>query len=175
MNAPHTSPPQIETLAATPRVFQAMLSIATSEQLNWKPAADRWSISEVLTHLIDVEVRNLRQRARRIAEEDNPTFPSYDQMEEYAKGTYSGKDGREQLERFCQVREQSLSFLRALPASAWQRTGRHPEVGTIQLSQILNLWAFHDLGHTRQIAELYRAKVFWDGIGSLQVYYSVKP
>jgi hypothetical protein len=96
-------------------------------------------------------------------------------MEEYAKGTYSGKDGRQQLEQFCEERETSLAFLRQLPREAWQRTGRHPEVGVIQLSQILNLWAFHDLGHIRQIAELYRARTFWDGIGSLQRYYSINP
>jgi hypothetical protein len=53
--------------------------------------------------------------------------------------------------------------------------GRHPEVGTIRLSQTLNLWAFHDLGHIKQIAELYRAQAFWGGIGSLQKYYSINP
>jgi hypothetical protein len=163
------------TLAATPTIFRAMLELATPEQLSWKPSTERWSISEVLAHLVDVETRNLRHRVRKIAQEDNPTFPSYDQMEEYGKGTYSGKDGREQLERFFQEREQSLAFLDQLPAPAWDRKGRHPEVGEIRLSQVVNLWAFHDLGHTKQIAELYRAQAFWEGIGSLQVYYSINP
>lgn len=175
MAAMQDRPPQVHTLAATPTILESILELATAEQLSWKPSAERWSIAEVLAHLVDVEVRNLRYRARKITEEDNPTFPSYDQMEEYARGTYSGKDGREQLMRFRQEREQSLAFLDQLPAAAWQRSGRHPEVGEIRLSQVLNLWAFHDLGHTRQIAELYRAQAFWDGIGSLQVYYSINP
>ncbi len=167
--------PQVETLAATPQILKAMLAVATPEQMSWKPSAERWSISEVLGHLVDVEIRSLRFRARKMAEEDNPTFPSYDQLEEYAKGTYSGKAGHEQLEKFCREREESLRWLSSLPREAWQRTGRHPEVGVIRLSQTMNLWAFHDLGHIRQIAELYRAQAFWDGIGSLQVYYSVNP
>jgi hypothetical protein len=175
MAASQDRPPQVHTLAATPAIFESMLKLATAAQFSWRPSAERWSIAEVLAHLVDVEVRNLRCRVRKIAEEDNPTFPSYDQMEESAKGTYSGRDGREQLERFRQERERSLVFLDQLPAAAWERTGRHPEVGEIRLSQVLNLWAFHDLGHTKQIAELYRAQAFWGGIDSLQVYYSINP
>lgn len=167
--------PQVETLAATPKILKAMLAVATPEQMSWKPSAERWSIAEVLAHMEHVEVNNLRLRARKMAEEDNPTFTNYDQMEEYAKGTYSGKVGHEQLEKFCREREESLRWLSSLPREAWQRTGQHPEVGVIRLSQTMNLWAFHDLGHVRQIAELYRAQAFWDGMGSLQVYYSVNP
>jgi hypothetical protein len=48
-------------------------------------------------------------------------------------------------------------------------------VGEVELSQLLSLWSFHDLGHIRQIAELVKAVSFWEGIGSLQVYYSVHP
>jgi hypothetical protein len=168
-------PPQIETLTVTPGILRSLLAVASRNVFDWKPAPERWSISEVLAHLVDVEQRSLCLRARKIAEESNPTFPSYDQMAEYERGTYSGKNGREQLELFCQEREKNVSWLRQVPLEAWQRTGRHPEVGTIRLSQILNLWAFHDLGHIRQVAELYRAKVFWDGIGSLQRYYRANP
>ena len=48
-------------------------------------------------------------------------------------------------------------------------------MGEVELSQILSLWAFHDLSHIPQVAELVKALSFWDGIGSLQVYYSVRP
>ncbi|MCI0491122.1 MAG: DinB family protein [Blastocatellia bacterium] len=166
---------QVKTLENTPAILQAMLAPLTNEHLDWKPSAERWSISEVLAHLEDVELRVTGLRARRIATEDNPLLESYDQIEEAAKGTYSGRDGREQLERFCRARQESLQWLKGLSPGDWQRTGRHPEVGLIRLEQIMNLWAFHDLGHIRQVAELVRAISFWDGIGSLQRYYSVNP
>lgn len=166
---------QAKALAATPGILQAMLAALTAEQLIWKPSADRWSIAEVLAHLEDVELRVIGLRARRIATEDVPLLKSYDQNAEFADGTYSSEDGREQLVRFCRVRQETIEWLGQLPADAWQRTGRHPEVGIIKLEQLMNLWAFHDLGHTRQIAELVRAICFWDGIGSLQRYYSVNP
>lgn len=167
--------PHLDTLAATPGILKAMLAPATSEQLGWKPSADRWSIAEVLTHLIHTEENTVGLRVRRIVEEEQPVIVSYDQMEEYAKGTYSGCEGRAELDRFAQVREASLKWLRKVPEASFDRTGKHPECGTIRAREVLNLWAFHDLGHLRQIAELCRARMFWDGIGSLQRYYSVKP
>jgi len=167
--------PQLETLAATPGILKTLLAATQPEQLNWKPSAERWSVSEVLGHLIHVEENNLRVRVRRIVEEDVPTLVNYDQMAEYAKGSYSGKDGREQLGRFSRVRAETMQWLRTVPASKWDCTGKHPEVGIIRARQVINLWAFHDLGHIRQIAELYRAQAFWDEIGSLQRYYSVRP
>jgi hypothetical protein len=59
--------------------------------------------------------------------------------------------------------------------SDWKRKGKHPAVGEVDLTQLLSLWAFHDLSHIRQVTELVKALSFWDGIGSLQLYYSVRP
>ena len=166
---------QAKTLENTPGILQAMLDRLTSEQLNWKPSADRWGISEVLTHLEDVELRVIGLRARRIVAEETPLLETYDQLEEAAKGTYSGRDGRDQLERFCRVRQESLDWLRGLAPGDLQRTGQHPEAGLIRLENIMNLWAFHDIGHIKQIAEIVRTLCFWEGMGPLQRYYGINP
>lgn len=166
---------QVVTMSNTPSIIRAMLAPLTDEQIAWKPSSERWSIAEVLAHLEDVELHVLGLRARRIATEDNPLLENYDQNEESAKGTYSGRDGRDLLESFCRAREDSLQWIKGLSPGDWQRTGRHSEVGEIRLEQVMNMWAFHDLAHIRQVAELIRAAVFWDGIGSLQHYYSVNP
>ncbi len=42
----------------------------------------------------------------------------------------------------------------------------------ITLSHLLNEWAFHDLGHVRQIAEIVRA-FFYPHMGPFQKYYKV--
>jgi len=62
-----------------------------------------------------------------------------------------------------------------LPASAGVRTGVHSELGTITLSEMLNEWANHDLGHIRQIAELYRARAFYPYSGPFMKYSSPEP
>ena len=62
-----------------------------------------------------------------------------------------------------------------LPASAGARAGVRSELGTITLSEMLNEWANHDLGHLRQIAELYRAYAFHPHSGPFMKYSNPQP
>jgi len=48
-------------------------------------------------------------------------------------------------------------------------------LGEITLHQMLSEWASHDLGHLRQIAELYRAHAFHPYVGPFQKYSNPKP
>ncbi|HSF19296.1 MAG TPA: DinB family protein [Vicinamibacteria bacterium] len=162
-------------LAATPDILTSLAGLAPPEQLVWKPAPDRWSVCEILGHLEDVEKLNVGLRVKRILEEEMPSFLDYDQQARYAAGAYRNDDGRRALHDFRETRRRSLVKLRGTSTSDWTRRGRHPAVGDVQMSQLMSLWAFHDLSHLRQIAELLKATLFWDGIGSLQVYYNVKP
>jgi hypothetical protein len=167
--------PHIRCLADTPSALENLCALATPEKLLWKPAPDRWSICEVLNHLIDVEKLAVGLRARRILDEEMPLFVDYDRDARYAAGAYANDDGERALENFAKARRASLERLETMAPADWKRRGRHPAVGEVDLSQILSLWAFHDLSHLRQVAELVKATSFWDGIGSLQVYYSVRP
>ena len=58
-----------------------------------------------------------------------------------------------------------FEWLDSLPASVCGRTGRHEELGMLSFNQLLNEFAFHDLGHMRQVIELYRAHAFYPNMG----------
>jgi hypothetical protein len=167
--------PHIRCLKDTTAALENLVALATPEKLLWKPSRDRWSICEVLNHLTDVEKLALGLRAKRILDEDLPLFVDYDRDARYREGAYKNDDGALALENFRNTRKASLAWLERTAPSDWKRRGMHHVVGEVELSQILSLWAFHDLGHLRQVAELVKAVSFWDGIGSLQVYYSVRP
>jgi hypothetical protein len=47
--------PAISLLEKTPRLLETMLCDLPGELLHWKPAPQRWSISEVLAHLAALE------------------------------------------------------------------------------------------------------------------------
>lgn len=166
--------PGVAVLEQTPIIIEKLLLDAPQEALQWKPQMDRWSVSEVLAHLADIEVF-FRERVRKMVAEDAPQLGSYDQNAAYAEGKYSGGQAREHLHRFCHERDRTLSMLRYLPAAAVARTGQHAEIGRITVAEQLNEWAFHNLGHIRQISELYRARVFYPKMGSFKQYYTVKP
>ena len=172
--SPHALP-GLPVLEQTPIIIEKIIWAASEEQMNWKPAMDRWSISEVLAHLADVESVGFRERIQKMLDSDNPKLESYDQNAAYAAGKYTGGKPRENLKKFCHERDRTLSWLRYVPATMVARTGQHSHLGAITIGQLMNEWAFHDLGHIRQIAELYRSRAFYPAIGPFQTYYTIKP
>jgi DinB superfamily len=166
--------PGITVLEQTPIVIEKIVLSATDEEMGWKPSMDRWSISEVLGHLADAEVVGFRERVRAMMEQKNPAIASYDQNAAYAAGKYAGL-GRENLKKFCHERDRSLSILRYVSPDVLGRTAQHSKIGSFTVAQLLNEWAFHDLGHIRQIAELFRARAFYPHCGPFQQYYKINP
>jgi DinB family protein len=165
--------PAISLLEKTPKILETLLCDLSGELLHWKPAPDRWSISEVLAHLSDLE-QLYAERSRRMVSEDSPALQKYDQAQSPG-GDYSRGSAGEHLAHFVRARRSSTGFLKGLPASAGERTGIHSELGCVTLSQMLNEWALHDLGHLRQIAELYRAHAFHPHAGPFQKYSNPRP
>jgi hypothetical protein len=167
--------PGLAVLEQTPIIMEKLVHIATDEQLQWKPAMERWSISEVLAHLAEAEVLAFRDRVKKMLDQESPLLEAYDQNAAYAAGRYSGAQARENLKHFCHERDRSLSWLRYIRSGMASRTGRHAEYGSITVGQLMNEWAFHDLGRIRQIAELYRSRAFWPAMGAFQKTYRINP
>ena len=161
-------------LEQTPIIIEKILLDVPESTLTWKPSSQRWSVSEVLAHLAEVD-GVFRERTKKMASENSPSIDSYDQNVAYAAGKYSGQPGRERLKQFCHERDRSLSMLRYLPEGALGRAGLHSAIGKITISDLLNEWAFHDLGHIKQISELYRAAAYYPRMGPFKTYYSVNP
>ena len=162
-----------KTLERTPDTLEAMLG-GVEDVLVWRSAPDRWSIADVLVHLLDVEVNALGLRARRIVEEENPLLEDYDQG---AAVSAAVKDANpyQTLEAFCAERKKTVEWLRTLDPLSLQRTGQHSAIGEISLWNHLNQWAFHDLGHIRQVLEIRRAQTFYPHTGNYRKFYSVNP
>ena len=158
------------SLEKTPSLLETLLAGLPPDVGQWKPASDRWSISEVLAHLVDIE-RLYAERARKMVAEDAPMLQKYAQPE----GGYQQASAQEHLAHFLAARRTHLPFLRALQPEAEARIGIHSELGEITLAHMLNEWASHDLGHLRQIAELYRARAFYPHSGPYQRYSNPKP
>jgi hypothetical protein len=161
----------ISMLEKTPGLLEMLLRGVPEEVLQWKPAADRWSIAEVVGHVAMIE-KLYEQRARRIVLEESPTLPKY---EAPAEGELQKRSVRQDLEEFVSLRRAFVFYLHSVPSAAAGRTGQHAELGTITLSQMLHELANHDLGHLRQIAELYRAHSFYPHAGAFQKYSNPKP
>ncbi len=166
--------PAISLLEKTPHLLETLLGDLSGELLHWKPAPNRWSIAEVLAHLAGLE-QVYAERALRVVTEDSPPLLKYDLAGASSSGEYSRGSAGENLAHFTRTRRSTLALLIGLPASAGVRTGVHSELGTVTLSQMLNEWSSHDLGHLRQIAELYRAHAFHPHSGPFMKYSNPQP
>jgi hypothetical protein len=110
---------------------------------------------EVVAHLIDADLTNWIPRAQVILQhgESHP-LPSFDR---FAKIRASRDRSLAQLlDEFAQVRSQKLDELRAfnLRPEDLTKSGRHPALGVITLSELLAAWTAHDLTHLHQISRI---------------------
>lgn len=167
--------PGVDHLSTMPHIVQGLVAGLAPEDLRWKPSEERWSISEVLAHLTHCEKHCFALRMRAMVESDDPQVQEYNVEELEKQGAYQTRFALAALEDFLKARHESLNYLDGLPLSAASRTARHPILGVISLADMLNEWAFHDLGHIRQIAEIVRAVKYYPAMGPFRTQYVVNP
>ena len=165
--------PCLDLLEATPGILRGLMAGLSDEDVRWKPAADRFSVGEVLAHLSHSEGYCYRTRVDRFLSEERPEFEPDDAQ--FHLDLYRKADPEDAFDHFEEQRETNVDYLRELPASDGSRVAIHKAAGEITLSQMLHEWALHDLGHIRQIAELVRARKYLAGAGPLGQSYELKP
>ena len=142
----------LDAFRAAPEMLGALLTGCTEEEARSARGGDEdWSVVEVVCHLRDAEERGL-ERMRAMRDEDDPVIPAYDQEQWARERNYQGQDLRAALDGYTRIKRQHLAELEALPAEAWERTGRHEEQGTITISAHTAHIVSHDASHAAQIA-----------------------
>ena len=83
---------------------------------------DKWSVKQLVGHLIDGE-RVFTYRALRFARGDSTPLPGFEQ-DDYVRGAdFNSLALADLVEEFEQVRASTVSFFRHLPKEAWSRRG----------------------------------------------------
>ena len=137
-----------------------------------RPAPDKWSVQEVLAHLADVEEVGMRGRVAAIVEEENPTLPYFDQEARAIEYEYNKADPRKSLARLERQRRANLKWLRKLRPAQLKRVGVHEQVGEISAEEMITEWAFHDLGHLKQVLEIKRYALY-PRMGNMRTFYKL--
>ncbi|MFM1655776.1 DinB family protein [Brevibacillus sp. B_LB10_24] len=153
----------IEVLERTPQTLESFLSGISHEWLQCNEGEGSWNVSEVVEHLIEAEKHNWIPRLGCILQEGegNP-FPPFDRFSHLQRSTRSIEQS---LLEFKAIRMQNIAKLQELILSEplLERTGSHPEFGTVKARELLSTWVVHDLTHMAQIvrvmAERYRTDV----------------
>ena len=162
----------LEILASTPEKLRREIATMSPKEMKARPAPDKWSVQEILAHLDDVEERAMRARVVAMIERDEPVLLPFDQEKRAVEMRYDRKDPRRTLNSFVRQRQANLKWLRALKPAQLKRKGMHQTVGEITAREMIHEWAFHDLGHLKQILEVKRYAL-WPRIGNMRAFYKL--
>ena len=163
----------LEILAATPKKLKLEISSLSRREMTKRPAANKWSVREVLAHLADVEEFGMRARVAAMIEQDNPTLPPFDQEARVVELKYNTIDPMQSLGSLTLQRRANVKWLRKLRPAQLKRRGIHQTVGEISVEELITEWAFHDLGHLKQILEVKRYALF-PRMGNMRAFYELK-
>lgn len=142
-------------LESLPRLRAAVADM-TSEQLRARPIPGKWSVLEVVCHLVDSD-QTLCHRMKRAIAEEKPLLIGFD-ADRFAAGlSYHDADVEEELNLMEAMRREMARVLRSLPESAWSRSAVHSQRGLLTLEQLARLAADHVPHHLAFILEKRKA------------------
>jgi hypothetical protein len=110
------------TLAAQLTDTRALIATIPEARGTHRYAPGKWSIKEVLGHVIDTE-RIMSYRALRIARADTTPLPGYEQDDYVPAGGFDRRTLQDLFEELAAVRQATLHLLRHLDPTALARRG----------------------------------------------------
>lgn len=131
----------------------------TPSQLRRRPARGKWSISEILGHLLDTEIV-YGFRYRMAISESGRQILAYDQAAWAEQLRHRRLSGPRTVAQIQALRKVNLQLVGSVPRRAWERYGMHPERGRETVRRTLELIAGHDLNHLDQIQAI-KKKYGW--------------
>ena len=163
----------IAILERTPRILESWLEGLPDDWVLSNEGEDSWSAYDILGHFIHGEHADWIPRARIIlSDQEDKTFESFDRFAQFEESR--GESVDELLDTFKKLRDENLSALKGfmLTAEDFQKPGVHPELGAVNLSQLLATWVVHDMDHLAQIAQVI-ARQYKGSVGPWKEYLGI--
>ncbi len=142
--------PQLESQIG---VTMALLRALSEAQAERRYAPGKWSVKEVIGHVIDAE-RVFAYRALRVGRNDPTPLASFDQDLFVANAHSDRRTLADLLDEFASVRQATVTLFRSLDAEALLRRGTASDA-TITPRALGFIIAGHELHHIAIVQERY--------------------
>jgi hypothetical protein len=109
-------------LEAQPAEIRALLDRCSPEQEGFRYAPDKWSIRQVMSHLVDAE-RVFGYRAFTFARDPGQVLPSFDENRFVDESRADDRSLALLLEEWEALRRSNIAMFDRLPAEQWGRSG----------------------------------------------------
>ena len=147
-----------QELQNSTEMMRALLSGVTPEAARLKPAAESWSILEVVCHLYDEEREDFREHLDFILHRQNEKWHAFDTETWVTERKYNEQDFAEIQTKFFVEREKSFGWLNGLLNPDWEKTYT-TDYRTISAGEMFACWVAHDNLHIRQLVKLRRMRL----------------
>ena len=145
--------PILDVLASSRKDTLAFLRSIPEERAEHRYAPGKWSIKEVVGHVIDAE-RVFAYRALRFARKDGTPLASFDQNEYAVTGNFGARTLKDLAEEFDAVREATIRLLRPMDEEALSRRGT-AAANPVSVRGLAYIIAGHEAHHRAVLRERY--------------------
>jgi uncharacterized damage-inducible protein DinB len=143
----------VETLERQIDDTLALLREVTEERAAHRYEPGKWSIKQVVGHLVDAE-RIFAYRALAIARGDVKPLPGMDPDEYMTVANFDARTLADLLEELAHVRRSNVHMFRAFDADAWARRGVASD-SEVTVRALAHIMAGHETHHVKIIRERY--------------------
>ena len=131
----------------------ALLRIIPESKAGHRYAPGKWSIREVVGHLIDSE-RVFAYRAMRFARTDTTELPGFDENVFAPAGGFDARTLADLASEWEHLRRSNILMFRGLPAEAWDRRGT-ANANPITVRALAYIITGHGHHHMKLLRERY--------------------
>lgn len=145
----------IEALAKQAQSTKELLSGIPEEKGSFCYAEGKWSIKELIGHLIDTE-RVMAYRALRFSRGDQTELEGFDQDPYVENGNFENVAIADLAKEFSALRESNLLMFQGMSEKAWLKTGI-ASGNPVSVRALAYIIAGHELHHLNILSERYLA------------------
>ena len=143
----------VATLGQQLETTLELLEGIDESQANKRYAADKWSIKEVVGHLIDSE-RVFVYRAMRFARNDQTPLPGFEQDDYVRHAKFDDRQLAYLAQEFEYVRRGTIQLFKSLSDEAWARRGTAND-NEVSVRALAYIMAGHEAHHVQVLKTKY--------------------
>ncbi len=145
-------------LESTCALIEGEVTALGDEGSSWHAAPGEWCVNECVGHLIEAERRGFAGRIRDIIA--GRPLHTWDQEQVARARNDCARMSQSLWMEFMGLRHDSIALVRSLTAADLEKSGEHPEVGTLHVKDLLHEWIHHDRNHTKQLLAVMQSRVY---------------
>lgn len=130
-----------------------LIASLTDQQALHRYSPEKWSIKEIIGHIIDSE-RIFAYRALRFARNDGIPLPGFEQDDYVMNGEFDNRQLIDLVKEYEAVRAASIVLFEGLSEGAWERKGMANKV-EVSVRAIAWIISGHELHHKEIIRTRY--------------------